>query len=161
MKQQAALEAKLRSLEGKLQAANARNSSTASGTTTGPSSQFSRLQAQGMIVDTATHCGIGKVGAPHHDVYEKSWLADQEGCQPGDRCWLPLIAHGGILMCPDPVAHGGENAPMHSYTDDLVDEVKRQGVENRAARGPPSSHNSGGKSSKSSGASRKKSKKKR
>jgi len=94
------------------------------------------MVARGVVVDNKTHVGIGKVGKPNNDIFKKSWLAEQEGCGPEDRCWLPLIANSGCVMCPDPASHGGEDSSMHSYQQDLQDTVRAKTQANAKARAP-------------------------
>lgn len=131
----AALRSKIKDLESKLAAKN-RGRSPSSGSRTEPSQVYKRLLKQGLVVDTDTHVGFGKLGEPNQDIYEKSWLAQQEGCAVHERCWLTLIARSGVVMCPTPASCGGEDAPCHSFKPDLVADIKQSSLDNAAARNP-------------------------
>ena len=152
---QAALEAQVKTLNAKLAAKNNRSANSSARTdSTKPTQAFKRLLNQGVIVDTDTHVGFGKEGEPNQDIYEKDWLAQQEGCEAHERCWLPLIARSGIGMCPDPASCGGKGSARHSYDPELVKLIKQSSLSNAAARDPDARSRPSTPSSKSGKSSR-------
>ena len=135
LQQQKTYQKQIKQLEAKIKSSGARNN-RAGAKGDGPSRTYLSMVARGVLVDSSTQCyvGIGKMGQPNNDIYEKSWLAKQEGCAPAERCWLPLIARGGCAMCPDPAAHGDAGSAMHTYKQVLIDKVKAKSRANEKAR---------------------------
>ena len=95
--QQKTHQRQIKQLEAKIKSSGARNN-RAGAKGDGPSRTYLSMVARFVLVDSSTHVGIGKIGQPHNDIFEKNWLAKQEGCAPAERCWLPLIARGGCVM---------------------------------------------------------------
>ena len=91
LQQQKTYQKQIKQLEANTKSSGARNN-RAGAKGDGPSRTYLSMVARGVIVDSSTHVGIGKIGQPHNDIFEKSWLAKQEGCAPAERCSLPLIA---------------------------------------------------------------------